>query len=570
MTAALQRDGAGLATEPAFAPQLSARWALRVDHLMLVILLSGVFLTVNYLPLRGTDLWLHVNLGQWIWHHGRLPMEDPFMPLARGMRLVDTAWLSQVIFAAVDFCGGSEALSHLFAVTTVLTLAGLARAFYLPTGSTWASLTGLTLVLTASWSRLATIRPENFAALCFALLLWLIVQRPGEPGAAPRRHHFWSIPLVMTAWANLHGSFLCGLALLGCVFVGRTTEAAWRLRSPRRVMTDASVLGWLAICQLAVIATLVNPYGVDLLLESLVFARNQNLPDVLEWKPLALLDVGGREFASAWVVLLIAFRHSRRRIPAEHALMLAVFGVAVVFGVRMLTWFGPVLAIVLVPHLQGLASRWRRRPVAAAPSVPPDGAAHALPPGRSWRISMVCATVVWIAFALSPASAPILPGAPRTPQQLYGRAAPLAATEYLRQHPPSGIVYVPQWWGDWLVRQGPPGLQPFVTSNIHAIPPAVWRDYLRLNEGRSGWMIVLDRYAINTLMIDKGKQASLVQQLRRASTWRIVFEDQVALIAVRTEHGPSGAAEDSSAMSLEPAGLRHAETPATPPSPQTR
>ena len=147
---------------------------------------------------------------------------------------------------------------------------------------------------------------------------------------------------------------------------------------------------------------------------------------------------------------------------------------------------------------------------------------------------MVCATVAWIAFALSPACSPLLQGDPRTPQQLYGQSTPVAATDYLRKNPPQGIVLSPQWWGDWLVREGPPGLQPFVTSNIHAIPPAVWRDYLRFNEARSGWMNVLDRYVIKTLVLDKGEQASHVQLIRKASNWRIVFEDRVALVAVRT------------------------------------
>jgi hypothetical protein len=213
--------------------------------------------------------------------------------------------------------------------------------------------------------------------------------------------------------------------------------------------------------------------------------------------------------------------------------MLAIFAAAVVYGVRMLTWFAPVLAIVLLPHLQSLAARWRRRATAET-SAEADDDETALPPGRSWRITLVCATVAWMAFGLSPISAGILGGDARTPQQLYGGTVPVAATDYLRQNPPEGVVLGPQWWSDWLVREGPPGLEPFVTSNIHAVPPAVWRDYLRFSEKRSGWMEILDRYVIKTMVLDKAKQASHVRLMRQASNWRIVFEDKVALIAVRT------------------------------------
>jgi hypothetical protein len=188
---------------------------------------------------------------------------------------------------------------------------------------------------------------------------------------------------------------------------------------------------------------------------------------------------------------------------------------------------------VLLPHLQELGARWRRRRAAPVPPARPD-TVEGLPPGRSWRFTLVAATVAWVAFALSPAGAPMVQGDRRTPDQLYGQTVPVAAAEYLRKHPPPGLVLSPQWWGDWLVQAGPPGLQPFVTSDIHAIPPSVWRDYLRFSEARPGWMEVLDRYLIETLVLDKREQTSHIQSMRKLSNWRVVFEDAMTFVAIRT------------------------------------
>ena len=86
----------------------SAHWALGLSHLLLVIWLSCLFTLMNHFPLRGTDLWCHVLYGQWILEHRAIPAADPFCPLATSAPVVDSVWLSQVIFALVQRAGGID------------------------------------------------------------------------------------------------------------------------------------------------------------------------------------------------------------------------------------------------------------------------------------------------------------------------------------------------------------------------------------------------------------------------------------------------------------------------------
>ncbi len=549
-------ESAELADEPVLTPKLDPRLALGKVHVALTAYFALLFVLLNVMPLRQTDLWCHVTYGRWILDHRALPAEDPFCPSTAGVPVLD---------AVVEKAGGLEWLSNLYAIALLATYLVLARVFYLQSRSPLVTLLGNVMVLLVGWSRIATIRPENFAALLFAVLLWLIVRRECEEERTGSDWPLWlGVPIIFALWANLHGSFVCGLAVLGCYFLGRAVQVGLRTRSLRAVAADVEVRRWFLLGILALAATLVNPYGWRLLEYTAVFGRNPNLRDIVEWQPLAIIGVAGREFALSWVLLVLVLRHSRRPVPVAHGLMLALFTLGVVAMNRMAGWYAAVYTVVVVPHLADILARWR--PAAEKgdrsnlPRSGPEGAPHkldlspfsdasgpagepneiALPPGRSFIYSLVCLLLIWIAFAVSPISAPVLGREPRTARQLLGFDTPLGVTVYLRANPPKGLVFNPQWWGDWLVWDGPAGLQPFVTSNIHLVPPRTWQDYMHVSQGITGWQQVLDRYGVQTLVVDRDKQPALAAAARRSSAWQVEYEDDQALVLSRAaKPGPT-------------------------------
>ncbi|MBX3414550.1 MAG: hypothetical protein KF708_17820 [Pirellulales bacterium] len=517
-----------------FTPVLPAHLALRKKHVVLVAALAAFFLYLNYIPLWHTDLWSHVDYGRWILAHRELPTSEPFLPLAQGMRVVDSAWLSQVILAQIQQWGGDEWLSNSFAIVVFSTYLLFARSFFLETRRIALVLAGLLLLGAVGWSRLSTIRPEMFGALCFAILCWLLTRsRWGSRSSTEpiEQQRFdaplWvGVPVLFILWANLHGSFVCGLILLGCYFLGQLILVAARTRSFAAVAGDTDVRQLLVLTEIATIATLLNPYGLDLLIYATGFMTNSNLRDVLEWTPLVLTGIGGWEFALSWVVLLAVWRHSRRPIHPREVLLLGVFGLAAIWQIRMLAWYAPVFALVVVPHLGEIADR--RWPRTATPEPAPESATRS-----QWTYTLCCLVLVWIAFALSGLSRPLLGGAERTPEQLYSRYTPRGASAYLRANPPSGQVWNPQWWGDWLTWDGPPGLQPFVTTQLHMLPAEVWKNYIQIYNAQPGWQELLDRYRITTVVLDKERQPILTPVLRQSQDWIPRYEDETALILER-------------------------------------
>lgn len=533
-----------------FKPVLPARYALSGKHVVLVAALAGFFLYLNYIPLWHTDLWSHVEYGQWILEHRELPTNDPFVPLAKGMQVVDSAWLSQVVLAQIQAWGGDAWLSNAFALIVLATYIVWARVFYLQTQRVALVLAGLLLLGTVGWSRLSTIRPEMFGGLCFAILCWILVRsRVGERDevAANNARSFdaalWlGVPALFVLWANLHGSFVCGLALLAIYFLGEAIRVFAATRSLRAVFMNGDVRRLLVLTEIATVATLVNPYGLNLLIYTTGFMTNSNLRDVLEWTPLVLTGIGGWQFVLSWVVLLAVWRHSRRPVHPREVLLLAFFGAAAVWQIRMLAWYAPIFALVTVPHLGEIADRrWPR--TAAASGVPQLGTAK-------WTYTLCCLVLIWIAFVLSNLSQPILDGDSRTPEQLYSRYTPRGASAYLRENPPSGQIWNPQWWGDWLSWDGPEGLKPFVTTQLHLVPSEVWKNYIQIYNAQPGWVELLDRYRVTTVVLDKERQPILTPVLRQHKDWTIRYEDDLALILERKAPQPP------------------AEAPATAPAPQ--
>src|SRR6185369_3618997 len=89
-----------------------------------VALLGAAFWVFSYQPLYHTDLWGHLAYGKLLWETGTFPATEPFMVLAQGVPLVDTAWLSQLIGYLAEAKWGLAALQFLQAamITTCFSM----------------------------------------------------------------------------------------------------------------------------------------------------------------------------------------------------------------------------------------------------------------------------------------------------------------------------------------------------------------------------------------------------------------------------------------------------------------
>jgi len=287
-----------------------------------VLVMAAVFWYLTWIPLWHTDIFGHLHWGQWIWQNKSIPNSPLFMPLSEGVSCIDYPWLAQLVFFGAYTALGYEGLSLLYALTLIGVLGLLFAALFRATGRLWVAVPALAALYPILWPNLMAIRPQMFGALGFVMLLHLALLRSW------RAANWLLVPLLFAAWANMHSSFVMGAAVLVCRVVGAAIDA-WR--AERRfwaIFADDDTRRWFLVSELALMACLANPNGLDLMRDVLAFAGSPNLRDVNEWQPLNVRMLDGISFAASIVALVCLLRLSRRPVRGAEALMMLVFGVA--------------------------------------------------------------------------------------------------------------------------------------------------------------------------------------------------------------------------------------------------
>lgn len=466
-------------------------------------------------PLWHTDLWGHLSYGRWIAEAMQLPQWEPLLPLAQGVPFVDTAWLSQVIGYVVYQQLGIAGLQGLVGVTTLVTSLVLYHRLQSRTRSFWVSWLGMGLFFWLTAGLLAIARPQLAGLFCCVVLLHRLTSR------RPRNWDYALIPALVAVWANLHGSFVVGLGLIGVFLVGRCLDLLRRTGTVRSLFHDASVRRLLVTGQLAMLAGLINPYGAALYMEVLTVSQHPNLRSLTEWQPLDVRTGMGQAFLASAIGLMLLYRFTPRRVAAWEPLVLIGLGCATLLSARFALWWGPVAAYTATLHIHAALRKW----------LPWRGELAPSPINGKW--SIVSLGLVWIFFAYSPLGMRLVHGKEPNIAKAVSSMTPVGIAEWLNEHPPQGLVFNPYEWGDFLQWAGPPGLPLFLNSHAHLLPREVWQHYLSVVEQSTEGAQVLDRYGINTVVLDTRYRSSLIRRLKDDAQWKLSYEDNRGAIFER-------------------------------------
>jgi len=257
--------------------------------------------------LADPDTYSHIALGRWILEHHAVPFVDPFSQTMRGEPWVAFEWLSQVVYAIAQSLGGWIAVVALAAVAAAAAF-GLMMRFLL---REWPPVPALIAVLAAFVLASPHIlaRPHMLALPLMVAWVATLIRAVDEKRAPP-----WQMLPLMILWANLHGSFTFGIAMIGVA----ACEALWN--APHTELLRV-VRQWILFGVLALAAACINPYGPEMILVTFrTIALGQALSIITEWRPQDFNHLGPFEL-----------------------IMLAGFGVALYRGVKL-----PPLRILMV------------------------------------------------------------------------------------------------------------------------------------------------------------------------------------------------------------------------------
>jgi hypothetical protein len=258
----------------------------RLSGLSLAAVAIFLFTLAAFSPqvLGDGDTWSHLATGEWILAHRGPPRADPFSYSMADAPWTAHEWLAEVLLALAFRFGGWSGVALLtgVAVATAALIMGLTAARDLRGAALVAVVAiGLSLVTANLLARPHVLALPIAAAWSAGLIAARDRNRAPPLGLAA----------LMTAWVNMHGGFIFGLALIGPFALEAVTEAPAEARI-------AAVRGWATFALAALAAALINPYGVEALLLPFRLMSVENLSRVSEWRPQDFSHIGTMELAS--------------------------------------------------------------------------------------------------------------------------------------------------------------------------------------------------------------------------------------------------------------------------------
>jgi hypothetical protein len=261
--------------------------ARRLDGLLPLWVGIGVYallLAVGSGLLNDPDTYWQITLGQWMLDHHAVPRTDLYSFTMQGQPWISTQWLAQVAYALAYRLAGWAGPVVLAAASASLAIALLARFLNARLART------PTLILLAA--TLALMAGHMLARPHLLAMPIMVVWVAGLVDAMDRRGtpSFWLLPL-MVLWANLHGGFVLGLALIGPIAL----DAIWHTPKHQQLRV---LLRWALFGIAALAASCITPYGWEALLASRrILSLGAALAVIGEWRPANFGNAGPLEIS---------------------------------------------------------------------------------------------------------------------------------------------------------------------------------------------------------------------------------------------------------------------------------
>ena len=499
-------------------------------------LLAVVVPTVLQTPLLNSDgdLARHLRHGQYMLEHGGLIRIDAFSFTRPGAPFVGFEYGSQLLYALAERLGGLPAVAILAGLLIATTYAAM-TAFLLRRGVD-PLLAYFTVALAVvfgigHWNA----RPHLFSFVATVVLLSLL-EGKGKP-----RRAVLAGAILFALWANLHGGFVYGWILIGIYLAGAWGELHW---GNEPAFWRKRVRYYLTLLATGVVATLVNPHGLELYRHLIAFFGTPFLRDnTAEFVSPNFHETGAKAFLAVLLVMFGVLCLQGRRASLPRLLLLGASTAFALIAVRNVPLFGMTALPVFALHLD---PAWRRLPdprgIRGRFEVN-AGATSTWP----WVIPMMLLVVL---LALSHGRA----GAAQLIRKHFDASVfPVAAVAKARDAKLEGRLFSDLAWGGYLLYAWPEQ-KVFIDGGTDFYGEEIFREYVEVKALSPGWREILDHWRISLMLLDR--QTTLAHELARDATWSRWYCDSLAVVFRRSPAGTvlTPARADSSERALHACG----------------
>jgi len=458
-------------------------------------------------PISDADFWFHLKTGQYVFENGQVPHSELFSFTFHGIPWVAHGWLSGTFFYAIYAAVGLYALIFIFAVLTAVSFWIVLKDTHVhPFILACALLLGI-------WSVLPNIgvRPRVFTLLLASIFL-VVLQKYARTGDGWR---IWMLIPLMTLWANLHGGFVIGWALILLMIIGIVADTWTAGETLRHVWHRIRTLGIVLVgCFLA---ALVNPYGIRIYeparraLSSSIYSRT-----VVDWMSPSFQQPELLPLLALILLSITAFALSPKRIkPSELLLFVAALYATLKAQRNML-----IFAIVAAPLLARYSQYWFE-------STPLKRTFTEVHSANRQPLLVVLSVIMLLPLPLFIAR--LKSTAYAEPQQQRMKV-PIKAVEYMRTNQLTGnTLTFPSIWGGYVLWELPGN--PVYIDGRDVYPEQFVGEYVEMIRGSTDWKGPFARYNVNLVLLKRG--TLLARQLDSTNEWERVYQDEMSSVYKR-------------------------------------
>ncbi len=512
--------------EPVLAsPGVSSLAAMLVPSLgaavFAVALVHVLFLSAGTRTLfRDSDTGWHIRNGEAMLRTGSVPRIDGFSYTAAGKEWLSWEWASDVALGAAHRWGGPAGVAFVAALAIALAAWGAVRLSLALGGNLLFTAVAAGLLL-GSTSIHWLARPHVFSWLIS--LAFLAVAEQERRGLflrgvlRGRRALYW-LPALACLWANLHGSFLLGPAILAVYAIGEWLQELQDGAGAFRPGPAARRFALAGVASLA--ATFVNPYGWKLHAHVIAYLRDSYLMDhILEFRSFDF--------------------HSPGAIYVELFLGVAAAGTVAMIRQRA---YGPALLSVAMLHLSFYSAR--HLPTSAVLLLPLSVAALTREAqcwpglraffGYSERLSAIDAKVSGVALVALVLAGTLGTLATQAHADRVGfdpAMFPVKAADFLEQQGLDRRVFAKDQWGGYLIYRFDGRMQIFLDGRSDHYGRELLQTYAKVIDVKPGWDAVLRQYGVQFVLAPP--EHALASVLALSPEWKRVYTDSVATVFER-------------------------------------
>lgn len=490
---------------------MNRRIKLSIQHLWAATVIVGIFIFVSTHPIRPQDFWWHMAIGREVLSTGHIPLVDRYSYTMAGepYPAYQIYWLMEVILYAVFRAGGGELV--VFFQSLIITGAyGIIMWLCYSVSKSWRIAAFSTLFAAALGLNDWNIRPQAITFLLGASILLAIHRFRLSKNKA----WLWIFPIVMTLWANSHGTFALGLAMIGVWWLDETWLFIRKKGDWKQTIIFPTLAGIIAT-----LGCLLTPQGLGIvkyLRAMTVSPVIQNL--VTEWAAPSFAQLGGRIFIIGLMICASLLAISPKRPSLFQITLFILFGLLGLKTMRGAVWFGIVMAPILAEHLESIRSVY-------LPGKQEDVSTV----GSAWMNRILLVFLLMMIVVSLPWFKQYLP-LPPMKAGIYSGETPFMATEFLVSEKLPNPLFNSMSFGSYLIWKAD-GLYPvFIDPRIDLYSAALILEYMAVSSGDENWQDTLERYEVKTILASPVEQLGLIEKLDHSPLWERVYADEAAVI----------------------------------------